>query len=194
MSKQHTLYFLFISPIASLLWFISPAPAIAQNVHTAPKIIFIIRHAEKPDSGTDPNLSPTGFKRAGALATAFPKNFCVPDFLFATAPSKHSNRPMETITPLAKAIHEKILDPYADADAAALAHELLTAPAYSGKSILICWHHGHIPALAKALGATGVPAAWNPDVFDKVWVLTFADGHVQFHQMPEMALPGDSTN
>jgi hypothetical protein len=193
MSKQHACL-LFVSRIAALLLLGSIEPVIAQDVSTVPKIIYIIRHAEKPDSGTDPNLSPTGFKRADALATAFPKNFCVPDFLFATAPSKHSNRPMETITPLAKAIHEKILDPFADADAAALAHELLTGSAYSGKSILICWHHGHIPALAKALGATGAPPAWNPDVFDKVWVLTFEDGHVQFHQMPEMALPGDSTN
>ena len=99
---------------------------------------------------------------------------------------------METVQPLARAVHEKVLDEYADADFAKLAHELLTDPKYSGKTILICWHHGEIPTLAKALGANDAPDKWKGEEFDRVWELTFADGQVRFKNLPEKALPGDS--
>ena len=34
-----------------------------------------------------------------------------------------------------------------------LAAELLTNPRYASKTVLVCWHHGKIPRLAKALGS-----------------------------------------
>jgi len=170
----------------------TPTSARADSATTRPSVILIIRHAEKPESDDDPNLTSKGYERAKALAEVIPKHFCTPDFIWATARSKHSNRPFETVTPLAKALHLTILNQYADADFAKLAHDLLTDPTYGGKTILVCWHHGEIPKLAAALGAKDAPSAWNPKVFDRVWVLRFVNGDVQFQDLPQKALPGDS--
>jgi hypothetical protein len=60
---------------------------------------------------------------------------------------------------------------------------------------LICWHHEHIPRLAKAFGPTTpqVPDEWPDDRFDVVWTLTpDGDGGWVFAQVPEMLLDGDS--
>lgn len=35
---------------------------------TNPKLVLVMRHAEKPDDAADPNLSPTGQERAKRLA------------------------------------------------------------------------------------------------------------------------------
>ena len=132
----------------------------------------IIRHGEKPEPTTtgekDPNLSKRGYERADALAKAIPEHFPKPDFLIATKRSKGSNRPVETITPLAKALHETIDSRFADKEFDQVAQDVLTNPQYAGKILLISWHHGKIPDLAKALGAKDVPEKWGDDVFDRV--------------------------
>ena len=128
-------YFPRLLPIVALLalaWSSSPTTAKEHDAPHGPTTICIIRHGEKPDSKDDPNLTSKGCQRADALARAFPQQFFVPDFIWATAPSKHSSRPLETVQPLARAVHEKVLDEYADADFAKLAHELLTDPKNSG--------------------------------------------------------------
>src|SRR5271170_704397 len=78
----------------------SQTPVGQDQATTEPSAIFIIRHAEKPDSDDDPNLTPRGYERAKALADVIPKHFCRPDFIWATARSRRSNRPFETVTPL----------------------------------------------------------------------------------------------
>ena len=154
----------------------------------------IIRHAEKPDDPgeKDPNLSKRGFERAEALAKVIPEHFPHPDFLIATKRSKGSNRPAETITPLSKALHEEIEANEKDDDFAKVAHDVLTNPKYAGKVVLIAWHHGKIPELAKALGAKDAPDKWKGEVFDRVWEITSADGSATFKDLPQNALPGDS--
>jgi broad specificity phosphatase PhoE len=142
-----------------------------------PKQILLMRHAEKPDNPIDPHLSDAGQARAEKLADYVPK-ICVPDSLFASAMSKHSVRPIETITPLSKKIGVPIDSTIADQDCPVLAQELLTDPKYDGKLVLICWHHGHIPELAFALGASGakVPNPWDPNVFNLILNLDYSEG------------------
>ena len=60
----------------------------------------------------DPHLSDEGVVRAKRLATYIPEMFGQVDFLFATAESKHSLRPIETIQPLSEAIDVPIDDSY----------------------------------------------------------------------------------
>ncbi len=151
----------------------------------------IIRHAEKP-ADKDPNLSPRGFERAAALATALPAHFPHPDFLIATKRSAHSDRPMETITPLARALHEEIEHSVKDDDVAELARSILTDPRYAGKTVLIAWHHGKIPELAHALGAKDAPDAWDEKAFDRVWKIRYEKGVAKWQDLPQRALPGDS--
>jgi phosphohistidine phosphatase SixA len=160
-----------------------------------PRIVMIIRHAEKPeptDGPKDPNLSPRGFERADALAKVIPAHFPKPDYLIATKRSKNSNRPVETITPLSKALHEEIASAFADKEYDQLAHALLTDRKYAGKVVLIAWHHGKIPELAKALGAKDVPEKWDDDVFDRLWEIDYKNGEARWKDLPEHALPGDS--
>ena len=122
-----------------------------------------------------------------------PEPFPTPDFIIATHASKHSNRPVETVTPLAKALSLKVDATYADEDYAKLVEHLYTTPKYAGKTVLICWHHGTLPEFAAKLGAAGVPAKWKERVFDRVWVVTFgAMGEGKpLVERPQMLMPGD---
>lgn len=140
-----------------------------------PRLILIIRHAEKPDDRNDPDLTATGKARAENLANYLPKTFGTPDFLFASTRSKRSNRPIETVEPLSKKLGIPIDDSFADEDFAALAQKLLTDKKYDQKFVLIYWHHGHIPDLAFALGASrdGVPNPWDPTIFNLILQLEY---------------------
>jgi phosphohistidine phosphatase SixA len=160
-----------------------------------PRIVMIIRHAEKPAATNgvkDPNLSARGYERAAALAKVIPEHFPKPDFLIATRRTKGSNRPVETITPLANVLHEKIESTFKDEAFERLAHAVLTSPKYEGKVVLIAWHHGKIPDLAKALGVKDAPDKWRSQVFDRVWLITYDHGAAAWKDLPENALPGDS--
>ncbi len=171
------------------------ALAAAEGRSGGPKIVMILRHAEKPDgpqAKTDPNLSPRGRERAAALAKVIPEHFPKPQILIATEPSKESNRPVETLTPLAEALGEKIHDQFKDDQYKELAHAVLAEPKYAGKVVLIAWHHGKIPHLAKALGARHAPHEWNEKVFDRVWEIRYEHGEAKFENLPQHALPGDS--
>ena len=137
-------------------------------------VILVIRHAEKPDKGKD--LRPAGKARAKSYADYF-KNYKVDgqplklETLFAAADSKESHRPRQTLEPTAKSLGLKIDSRFDDMNYQKLADELRKKP--HGKGILICWHHGEIPKLLKALGADTkqvMPkAGWPDDVFN--WVI-----------------------
>jgi phosphohistidine phosphatase SixA len=138
--------------------------------------ILVMRHAEKPGDPMDPDLSDAGKRRAELLAAYIPQQFGRPDFLFAPALSKHSARPIQTLTPLSKAIGVPIDATTADQDYRALAQDLTSQPQYSGKLALVCWHHGNIPSLMIALGAPprSFPDPWDPTVFNLILQADFA--------------------
>ena len=139
--------------------------------------ILLMRHAEKTADPMDPHLSPDGYARAGKLADYIPNTFGIPQFLFATAVSKHSVRPIETIEPLSAKIGVPIDATYAEQDYGALASQLLSDPCFADASILIliCWHHGNIPSMAHALRANAgsYPDPWDPQVFNQILVLSY---------------------
>jgi broad specificity phosphatase PhoE len=113
--------------------------------------------------------------------------------VFATADSAHSSRPRQTVTPLAAALGLSINADYSNrtkhiADLAAL---LWTAP-YAGKTILICWHHGTLPALAAALKGTGATKWWGT-VFDRIWIIAYPQG-MAIAQVGQQLLFGDKTD
>jgi broad specificity phosphatase PhoE len=140
-----------------------------------PKMILVMRHAEKPADPADPNLTAAGKKRAKQLARWIPKEFSKPDFIFAAAISAHSARPYETVKPLSKRIRVGIDGKIADNDYGVLAQELLTKKKYAGKNIVVCWHHGNIPSLMRMLGArkSEYPDPWRHTVFNLVLRLEF---------------------
>jgi len=143
-----------------------------------PAKVLVMRHAEKLADPDDPNLSVPGQARAAALVAWYPATFGRPDFIFATAISKHSERPIQTVRPLAQNLGIPLNATFSDQDYGALAKLLLSDPKFGGKSILVCWHHGNIPGLLRGLGATtgSYPDPWDFTVFDLVLALDYAGG------------------
>lgn len=152
----------------------------------APKdaVILIIRHAEKPEHGQE--LTPVGQQRALAYVSYF-RNFTADssplklDTLYATADSKQSHRPRLTIEPLSRALGLKINNQFKDKDVTQLAADI--ASKHHEKQILICWHHGEIPALLGALGADPAKllpgGKWPASEFGWVIQLRYDhDGHL----------------
>jgi broad specificity phosphatase PhoE len=156
------------------------SPILTADAQEGPKnsVILIIRHAENPTNGH--GLSPRGKERAEAYVKFF-QNFTVdgkprePEAVLVAADSKHSHRPRLTVEPFAKAANLPIDNRFANKQPADLAAELRAN--YQGKVILICWHHGEIPALLRALGAapeTLLPIGkWPKDVYDWVIMASF---------------------
>lgn len=145
----------------------------------APSVIWVMRHAEKRGDPDDPNLSEEGAKHAERLADWFPNAVGTPDRIIATAVSKHSVRPIQTVRPLAAALGIQIETDYADQDYGALAKSLLASSGAGGRRVLVCWHHGNIPNMMHALGAPAgsYPDPWDRDTFDLVLALSFGSGH-----------------
>src|SRR5262249_4860369 len=128
-----------------------------------------------------------------------PAPFPTPDFLFAAAESKHSNRPVETVQPLAKALGDmEIHANHADDDYRAVVDRLFSNAKYDGNTVLICWHHGKIPGLTRAVLTRAkngrnvmeqVPKHWDQGVFDRVWQVTFdRQGRATFVNRPQNLL------
>ena len=179
------------------------SPTLTANAQEGPKdsVLLIIRHAENPANGH--GLSPRGEERAKAYASYFQK-FTVdskqlePQAVVVAADSKHSHRPRLTVQPFAKAANLPIDDRFANKQPADLATELRAN--YQGKAVLVCWHHGQIPALLRALGAapeTLLPnGKWPKDVYDWVIMVSFdKNGHVipdGTKRISEHLLQGDS--
>ena len=158
---------------------------------SGPSVILLIRHGE--DIGVAPHdfhLAPRGHQRAEALPKLFGSRLPKPQVIIATRATKGSNRPVETVEPLARALDVPIDNRYAESDYKLLARDLLSDPRYAGKVVLVCWHHGKIPRLAKALGVKGAPL-WPEDQFDHVWVIEPEGGTARFEDVHQKLLDGD---
>ena len=145
-----------------------------------PGILLILRHAEKPgDPSTDVesdgiHLSTQGRVRAAALSIYIPANFPKPDLLFASKQSRHSNRSVETITPLAKVLGLEIDATHTEMDYAKLAETVLSDGRYANKTVIVCWHHTHIPDMATAFGIVR-PPNWPGRIFDRIWMIDYKE-------------------
>ena len=176
---------------------------VAAEAQEGPKnsVVLIIRHAE--DAGSGHGLSARGEERAEAYKKYF-LNFTVdskrrvPEAVLVAADSKQSHRPRLTVEPFAKAAKLSINSSFGNKQPADLAAELRAN--YQGKEILVCWHHGQIPALLRALEAapeTLLPnGKWPKNVYDWVIMASFDEnGHVipgSTRRINEHLLQGDS--
>ena len=189
-----SIVFLFTSLLA---FGCAPAP-VEIGTPSYPKCILLIRHAEKPATAEmSVHLNDAGKKRAESLVGLFeksdsrPEPFAKPDALFATKNTSKSHRPIETLEPLGKALNQKIHDHNEHDDVDGFAKYLFDTPKYKDKTLLVCWHHSTIPALAKKLGIAD-PPKWADDVFDRVWEITFdSNGKATLKDRPQHLMPGD---
>jgi len=162
----------------------------------APRI-FLIRHAEKPDgqsrgiaqdgSSDEKSLTVRGWQRAGALVARFADT----KFLFASRSS--SNRPRQTLEPLAEKLKVRLNLTFGKGDETRLA---AAAKACDGV-VVICWQHEYMSAVANAIlgDSTTASQKWPEDRFDLTWVFDFDErtGLYRFAQQPQCLLAGDSS-
>ena len=193
-----------MGPTAALILFILTVCRTAPAQDAAglkDAVVLVIRHAEKPESGSD--LSPAGVERAKAYVHYF-ETFQVDarplklDSLFAARDSKHSNRPRLTLEPLSRALNLPLDCNFKDKEPETLALELESKP--HGTNILICWHHEQIPDLLRDLGADpGVllpEGKWPGHIYG--WVIELRYDHQgrlqpsESKRINEALRPGDS--
>ena len=159
---------------------------------SGPAVVMLMRHGEDlGETKASFKLNTQGMKRAEALPRLFGARLPKPDVIIATRATKGSNRPVETVEPLARALSLQIDTRFRDDDYAVLAGALLTDARYEGKTILVCWHHGKMDNLARALGVKHAPK-WPEAQFDHVWVIDFKkSGHASLEDVPQRLLDGD---
>jgi hypothetical protein len=163
-----------------------------------PAQVIIIRHAEKPPVGSD--LTLRGEERAAALVPYFLRTeellkFNTPVAIYAQKPSSatSSRRAIETVKPLADALRLKVNNSYYRDDYKKMVNEIMQSPEYEGRTVLICWEHRVIPAIASEFSAEGAPTNWPDSEFDRTWVLTFGPSTTpQFRNLPQQLMYGDS--
>lgn len=173
----------------------------------------IIRHAEKHQHGlgrgvtedgraAPHELTVRGWQRAAALVHFFSSSSAArkghpiqtPRSIFASNATKESPslRAMHTAGPLASALGITINHDYAEDQEASLAAAVLAAPS----PVLVVWHHGHIPKLAREITDRSIscPAHWPDERFDVVWILERhgpSVGAWRFSQVAQCLLPDD---
>ncbi|WP_245235563.1 flagellar basal body-associated protein FliL [Mesorhizobium erdmanii] len=198
-NRSRLLAFALAFLITSLVTPVAISAALeAKTAGLADATVLIIRHAEKPDSGT--GLSPAGEARAQAYVGYFQHltlNGATfrPDTLMATADSKNSARERLTLEPLSQTLGIPLDLRFTTKDIAGLVHALKSEG--HRKSVLIAWHHGTLPQIIEALG--GDPHAvlpdgyWPENVFDAVVVLRY-DHHGKFIPGSEQLIREDLAN
>jgi hypothetical protein len=161
-----------------------------------PKEILIIRHAEKPADTSNENLSTKGYERAAALAFYMPDAFGTIDHIFAAGVGhkSHSERPMETITPLANRLGKKVHDSFLKYQYPEMIAHIFGDDKYTDSTIAIAWQHTDIEDIATKFGTLKVPTTkWPGACFDLVWKLTLnEDKSYSLTQIPQLLLYGDS--
>lgn len=180
-----------------------------------PRVIYIIRHGEKPPDSPPPNgvditgassdhsLIPPGWQRAGALAALFapfggnprsglmtPGQLISPDYGDPTSTAGH--RTYETIEPLSLLTGVGIETPYPEGQE----HELgeRVAEVRTGVT-LICWEHTALHEIANRItpldAAATIPQTWPEPRFDVIFAFTWDGSQYDFTQVPQMLLHGD---
>jgi len=154
--------------------------------------IMLIRHGEKHGHGVHDRgvsadgrrkhheLTVRGWQRAALLVNFFApapgplaKGSLIqtPRTIFASDATKDSPsmRAMHTAGPLADALGINVNHDYAEDEEDAIAAAAVAAPA----PVLIVWHHGKIPKLARHIAGPKLvcPVHWPDDRFDMVWIL-----------------------
>jgi len=133
-------------------------------------IVYLIRHGEKPEPEGN-GLSAKGVTRADALPGVFgPQSAYNIGYIMAEHPKADGSRarPLDTVTPLAKTLGIEVDTSCDRNDSEAVANVVRN---YSGEgNILICWEHGQLHDIMKALGVKHAPH--YPDGrFDLIYTL-----------------------
>jgi len=166
-----------------------------------PAKVILLRHGEKGPDEKDESLSDRGKLRAEALASCLTTNSSflsqgLPVALFAPKFTRHDNvhRPYETLEPSAKSLQLTIQMPCDRKDYRGLVSSIMKDPVYDGKTVVVCWVHDYLPAMAREFGVKSKTLTWKGSVYDRFWVITFHRDHAKLQSIPQHLLPEDSAD
>jgi hypothetical protein len=177
---------LFVAALSIFIW--------RWTSHSYPSSILIVRHGEKSDG---PHLTPIGWRRAEAFVSFFggtPNSTVTPPAaIYAPKPSIDSSRPLETVTPLSKALNLPVQTPFELDQMKELAALILKTKANRGQEVLICYEHDRIPNLINELitqaGGKALNLAAYPDNrFDLIYVISYSGAPPKF-TTPYITIP-----
>ena len=125
--------------------------------------VVLLRHAERVSLfDQDSPLSPLGVQRAAGLATLL--EAFKPTALIAS----NKLRTQQTLAPLAR----RVQLPVQIWDAAQAAPLATWLRAHAGKgTLIVCWHHDRMRALAKALGVPEPLPNWSAFTYNNLWII-----------------------
>jgi broad specificity phosphatase PhoE len=149
-----------------------PTPSSAQS----PALVVFVRHGDTaPNSGSDPDLTAAGSKRAQDLASALSGT------KFSAIITTQLVRTKQTAQPVATALGlTPEIIPYAAAQLEAHVKSVADAVRkHSGGSVLVVGHSTSIPLIIGALGGPRLPEICAT-VFDNLFVLAPASTNTQF--------------
>jgi hypothetical protein len=189
-----------------------------------PSNITIIRHAEKPPnppnttgpydvqedgtSGKGKSLIVQGWQRAGALVTFFAPHgrptvhpsIVKPDYIFAANPEGETQRPYETVAPLAAWLNYRPKTPQFNIDYSVGKGEkdMVATVLGLGGNVLICWEHDNImPNIIDAINTSvpidnykDIPSKW-PGVFYLIWILQLDGKKYKWSSHKQNLIAGD---
>jgi hypothetical protein len=169
------------------------------QAHGSPAQIIFLRHAEKPEVGAE--LNERGRARASALVGLLTHDARVLEHgpavaIFAMRPhgKRGSVRAIQTMEPTARALGLTSDTHLTREEIVPLVHAIMSAKAYEGKTVIVCWEHDVIPKMLKAFGWTSGPTTWSGKSYDRLWLLDFEAGKpVRFRDLPQNLLPGDKS-
>jgi len=128
---------------------------------TEPLVVFLVRHGEKVDASSDPELSTAGHSRAAALADA------LRDARLEHVHSSDYTRTRDTAAPTAEALglDVQLYDPR---DLKMMAVHLVA----SGGRHLVVGHSNTTPALVELLGGEAGTKIDEPAEYDRLYIVT----------------------
>jgi len=173
---------LFLATTGISMW--ESTPSSAQS----PTLVVLVRHGDTaPNSGSDPDLTPSGLKRAQDLASA------VSSTKFSAIITTQLVRTKQTAQPVATALRltPEVIS-YTTSQREAHVKSVADAVRkHSGGSVLVVGHSTTIPLIIGALGGPRLSEICET-VFDNLFALVPAAGNVQFlhARYGAVSLPG----
>lgn len=164
-----------------------------------PAQVMIIRHAEKTARTNE--LSIKGKERAAALVPYFLETpelirFGRPAAIYTSLNRQPDSSQLakDTVTALSESLHLPVRDKFESHEYKKMVDEIKNNPAYTGKLVIICWEHNHIPEIARSFGALQTPSTWSSNVYDRTWVITFQpSGKAIFQNLAQKLMFGDAS-
>jgi phosphohistidine phosphatase SixA len=149
----------------------SPATAQGGGKPASASTVYLVRHAEKADDGTeDPPLRAEGIARANTLAAMLADKGIVS---IVTSPAK---RTVQTAAPLAKTLGKQ-----ATVTKTSSADGVVSKIRAAKGNVLVVHHSNTVPEAIAKLGGPQMPTICEA-VYDRLFVLQLAGQQPQFHE------------